>query len=366
MNKIIWIILSVLLFAACSNSNTTNESAELSISGDTIIVNEQSPILNHLITQKPSLQDYSSEFTTVGTVRPVSGRIAEITPPFEGRVVKSHVRLGQKVNSGSPIFDFSSPEFYEATKAYFVAQSANEVAQCRYNRQKELASKGVAAQKDLEESHSDFVIANQEYEQAKATLSMFNIDAATLKMGQPLKVVTPIAGEVVKCNITIGSYVKEGAEPQVVIADLSHVWVVAQVKENNFDAIKPGDNVKVFTNAHPEKPISGTIHYVGEMLDEETRAIEVIVECNNPNKDLKLGIFCEVHFISTPTKAIILPSTAIMKEQDNDYVLIEVSKGKYVRRIVESETLTIDSSLIRKGIGENDNVVVKGSIYLNM
>jgi cobalt-zinc-cadmium efflux system membrane fusion protein len=92
----------------------------------------------------------------------------------------------------------------------------------------------------------------------------------------------------------------------------------------------------------------------------------VIVECNNADRELKLGMFCEVHFLSSPSKAIILPSTAVMQEQDNDYVLVEISKGNYVRRKVETESVHLDSIRIISGINEGENVVLKGSIYLNM
>jgi len=365
MHKIITAFLYVLLIAACSNNEATKEAAALSLSGDTILVSEKSSISDHIITRKSQLQDFTAEFRTIGTIRPVSGKFAEITPPFAGRIVKSYVRLGQKLSAGSPVFELGSTEFFEATKSYFAAQSANELAQRKYSRQKELAANGVAAQRDLEQAQSEAVISGNELEQAKATLNIFNIDAASLQMGQPLKVVTPISGEVVKINITIGSYAKEDSEPLAVVADLSRVWVTALVKENYFGAIKHGDNVEVYTNNNPQKAIGGTIHYIGEMLEEETRSLEVIIECNNAARELKLGMFCEVRFISSPKKAIILPSTAIMQEQDNDYVLIEETKGKYVRRKVESESISFDRVLITEGLGEGENVVIKGGIYLN-
>ena len=185
-------------------------------------------------------------------------------------------------------------------------------------------------------------------------------------MGQPLKVMSPIAGEVVKCNLTIGSYVKEDSEPLAVVADLSKVWVTALVKERYFGAIKHGDRVEVYTDAHPNKIIWGTIYHIGEMLDEETRSLEVIVECNNADRELKLGMFCEVHFLSSPTKAIVLPSTAVMQEQDNTYILIEVAKGRYVRRKVEIESVDMDNVHIISGINEGENVVIKGGFLLNL
>jgi len=365
MHKIITAVVYMLLIVACSNNEATKEAADLSLTGDTIVVGEKSSVSDHIITQKSQLQDFSAEFRTIGTIRPVSGKFAEIAPPFAGRIVKSHIRLGQKLTAGSPVFELVSTELYEATKAYFAAQSENELAQRKYSRQKELAANGVAAQRDLEQAQSEAIISSNEFEQAKATLNIFNIDASSLQMGQPLKVVSPISGEVVKCNITIGSYAKEDSEPLAVVADLSRVWVTALVKENYFGAIKNGDSVKVYTNNNPQKAISGTIYYIGEMLEEETRSLEVIIECNNADRELKLGMFCDVHFISSPKKAIILPSTAIMQEQDNDYVLIEETKGKYVRRKVESESISFDKVLITKGLGEGEKVVISGGIYLN-
>jgi cobalt-zinc-cadmium efflux system membrane fusion protein len=357
--------LSILL-ASCKQNYSAQENTEIQYKGDTIIVRDNSPILENIIVEKSQLQDFSGEFKTVGTVRPVSGKFAEIAPPFAGRITKTFVQLGKKVSAGSPVFELSAPEFYEAAKSYFTAQSANDLAQHNYNRQKELTAHGVASQKDLEQAQNEANVAAQEFEQAKAILQIFNIDAASFQMGQPLKVISPIAGEVVKYNLAIGSYAKEDSEPLAVVADLSKVWVSALVKEKYFGAIKHRDHVEVFTDAYPDKTIWGRIYHIGEMLDEETRSLEVIVECDNKDRELKLGMFCEVHFLRSPSKAIILPSTAIMQEQDNDYVLIEASRGNFIRRKVETETVSLDSVRIAEGLREGENVVTKGGIFLNM
>ena len=375
MYKYFLVFVCLPLIVACGNNNATIETMDLVFDGETIIVKENSPIFERIIVQKAQLQDFEAEFRTIGTVRPVAGKLAEIAPPFAGRIVSSSVRLGQKVGVGSPIFELSSSEFYEATKMYFAAQSANEVAQRNYNRQRDLAANGVASQRDLDEAQSEANIALQEFEQAKANLRIFNIDIVSFQMGQPLRVVSPIAGEVVKSDITIGSFVREDAEPLAVVADLSKVWVAALVKERYFGAIKQGDRVEIYTDAITgerytngnSKGVMGTIHYIGEILDEETRALEVIVECDNSNRDLKLGMFCEVHFLSSPIEAIILPASAIMQSLDSDYVFVEVEKGKLVRRKVETESHYYRSDIVRiiSGISEGENIVIKGGIYLN-
>jgi cobalt-zinc-cadmium efflux system membrane fusion protein len=100
------------------------------------------------------------------------------------------------------------------------------------------------------------------------------------------------------------------------------------------------------------------------MLDEETRSLEVIVECNNADRELKFGMFCEVHFLSSPAKAVILPATAIMQEQDNDYVFVEIAKGKFIRRKVEIESIHKGNVRIINGVFENENVIINGGIYL--
>lgn len=366
MNKLFLLTGLCILLAACKQNNTPQENTGIQYKGDTSAVSDNSPILKEIIVQKSPLKDFSAEFRTVGTVRPVAGQLAEITPPFTGRIAKSFVQLGQKVEAGSPLFEMNSSAFFEATKTYFAAQSAQELAKRNHQRQKELVANGVASQKDLEQAQNEALIATQEFEQAQATLQIFNIETASLQMGQPLKVVSPITGEVIKYAITLGSYAREDAEPLAVVADLSRVWVTALVKEKYFGAIQQGDRVEVFTDAHPDKTIWGTIYHIGEMLDEETRSLEVIVACDNTERELKLGMFCEVHFLSSPTQAIILPSTAIMQEQDNDYVLLEVSHGKFVRRKVETETVNKEYVRIISGIHEEDNVVVRGGIYLNM
>lgn len=365
MQKFLMALAALFIMAGCGNKQVAKEAAETILTGDTIIVNGNSHVLDQIITQKAQLTDYVGEFRTTGTVRPVTGKLAEIAPPLAGRIIKSHVRLGQKVSAGTPLFDLGSADFFEAAKTYFAAQSASELARRTYERQKELAARGVTAQRDLEQAQSEAEIAFRELEQAKANLSIYNIDATKLEMGQPLRVVSPISGEVVKTNITIGSYATEDSGPLVIVADLSRVWVKALVSERYAGAISNGDRAEVCSNAGTGTLHTGTIHYVGELVDEETRSLEVIVECDNHDRSLKPGMFCEVNFFSSPAKAIVLPSTAIMKEQEYDYVFIETARGRFVRRKVETETAGKENVKITKGISEGENVVTGGGIYLN-
>ena len=354
-----------LFIASCSNNRVAEETSDLMFAGDTVTVSAGSAVWGQIVVKQAQIEDYSSEFRTVGTVRPVAGKLADIAPPFAGRITQSFIKLGQNISAGSPVFEISSAEFHEAVKSYFSALDADRYAQRNFNRQKDLMENGVASQKDFEQAQSDAYIAQHELEQAKSSLKIFNIDIASLQPGQSMKVISPISGNVVKYNITLGSYVKDDAEPLAVVADLSKVWVAAIVKEGSFGTIKHGDRVEIYTDAHHEKIIHGSIYYIGEMLDEETRSLEVIVECDNSNRDLKLGMFCDVHFLSAPERCIVLPATAIMQQQDNDCVFVEISKGVFVlRRVTTVSAVCSNDVRIINGISEGENVVVKGSFYL--
>ncbi|MDR1644951.1 MAG: efflux RND transporter periplasmic adaptor subunit [Tannerellaceae bacterium] len=372
MNKIFIVTMLCLLTASCKQHNPDADGAGIRYAGDTIVVPAGSPIMRQILTRQAGAEEYSAEFRTVGSVRPVQGRLAEIASPFAGRILRSYVRLGQAVGAGAPIVELGSAEFYEAARTYFASRSAKELKTMHFDRQKDLAAHGVASQRDLEEARSEAEIAARELEEAEATLQLFHTEASSLQMGQPLRLVSPIAGEVVKSNITIGSYAAADAGPLAVVADLSEVWVAALVKEKYFGAIRHGDRVEVFTDANPGHVVWGHIYYIGEMLDEETRSLEVIVACNNSDRELKPGMFCEVHFLSSPVRSIILPSTAVMQEQDHAYVLIktpgpaDATGYSFVRREVESETAGDGKVRIASGLSEGDEVVVEGGIYLNL
>lgn len=356
----------MLMLTACAGNRTTQETAEVIRRGDTVIISNNSPILKQIEFTTVEPETWSAQFRTVGEVTPVAGKIAEISAPFSGRVEGCSVRLGQRVEEGTPVFALGSSDFYEAVRTYFSAKSNNELAARRYARQSGLSRNGVGAVRELEQARSEAYIAERELEQAAAVLRIFNAGTASLRMGQPLTAVSPIAGEVLSCDMTIGSYVSEGEGPLAVVADLSKVWVRAFVKERYFGAVQEGDRAEVHIPSAPDMIYMGRIHYVGEMVDPDSRALEVIVECDNSARSLKLGMFCNVLFYGTPRESIILPATALMQESGSDFVYQRLGDGSLLRRRVVSETVGDGNVRILGGLDGGETVMTRGGIYLNM
>lgn len=363
MDKL-FIISLCLLLVSCKQGKPADENTGIQHQGETIYVAADSPVNSKLTLYTVAKQDYSAEFKTTGVVKAIAGQMAEIAPPFDGRVTKSFVKLGQKVNAGAPVFELHSAEFFEAVKSYYQTLQAKKMKESNLQRQKDLVKNGVGIAKELEEAETDYEMAFRDYESAEANLKMLNINPEEITRGQALKVVSPISGEVVQMNMVIGQYVKSDANPLAIVAELNNVWVVAQVKEKDINHIQPDDKVEVYIDAGPEHTIMGHVSHISELLDEETRSVQVLITCGNKDRKLKPGMFTSVHFINAPTASILIPSNALLQKEDVSYVLLQEDKGKYIRRAVKVVTANQHESLITDGLEAGDVIVSEGGIYL--
>ena len=359
--------MATLALLSCTRpekSGQADKNNRIQTEGNLVVVPAESPVLQRIRLQTVASGNYLSYYTTTGTVRVITGSMAELSTPFEGRVTKSFVRLGQKVSAGTPVFEIYSPDYFETVKSFVQAEQEKQLATTNYNRQKDLLEHGVGSKKEFEEAEAAWQIAGREYEKAEASLLIFNIKPEEISLGKPLVVRSPIAGEIVKNNITVGQYLKSDAEPQAAVANLGKVWVVAQVKEKNISLINSIDSVQVITDAHPDKPISGIVSYIGSLLDEQTRAVEVYVECRNDNKTLKPGMFANVSFTHQIPDAMVIPASAVLQGEDHTYVFVQAEKNKFVKREISVTTGNEKELIVNSGLVVNEIIVAEGAIYL--
>jgi len=321
-------------------------------------------LLSKICLQTIAKQEYNARCTTTGTVKTLSGCMVNISTPFEGRVVKSLVKLGQKVTAGSPLFEVNSSDYFETIKTYLQANQELKLAEKNYQRKKDLVGAGVGSKKEFEEAESGYQVALKANEKAERSLKIFNAIPDEIILGKPLIVRSPINGEIVRNNITVGQYLKTDDEPVVTVADLSKVWVVARVKENNIGLITEQDEVQVLTEAYPDKTIHGFVDYIGNIMDEQTRSVEVYVTCENHDKMLKPGMFAEVSFVHKLRNAIIVPTTAILQEENNCYLYAQTGKNRFVKKTVSISSTGENMAIIRSGLIPGDVIVTKGGVYL--
>ncbi|MEG2480280.1 MAG: efflux RND transporter periplasmic adaptor subunit, partial [Mucinivorans sp.] len=359
--KIITALCGALLLCGCGrNSNVESTDKEISIENDVITVNPLSVVQSKIKTIKVEPSAYQAQFSTSGMVKAIPISYAEIATPFAGRIVRSFVRLGQSVAVGSPLFEISSPDFFETMKSYFAAKKEMEQAERSLVREKDLLLNHVGVAKDVEQAQVSYELQKQDYENAKSALKVFQVDPETMSLGQPLIVRSPIAGKVVANNIILGQYVKEESEPLSVVADLSRVWVVAHVKEKDIRLIEKLQEVEIRLSASPEEPLKGTIYHISDMLDEATRSVEVIVECDNHAGKMKPFMYGTVILTDAKTEALLIPTTAILQQEQSNYVLLKVGQHQFKRVPIEVNSTMGESSVVTSGVKVGDEIVSEG------
>jgi membrane fusion protein, heavy metal efflux system len=388
MNKTIFIIIMVFVLA-CHNSEKGQpvtgdgtfhrleqhrkrtrgkhkniEYNAIFLKGDTVFVDEKNSILQKLKFETITPVAYKKKITISGVVRAIPNNFAEVASPFAGRITKSFVRLGQHVNIDSPIFEISSPSFFEAGKAYYQSKQEMQLAEKNLKRQKDLLDNGVGIQKDVEEAEVTFELAKRDFENCLASLSVYHVKPEDLILGQPLIVRSPIQGEIVDNKIVLGQYLKEDAEPVAIVAELSKVWVAGQLKEKDIKSVHKSDDVEISLTGIPDIHFRGEVYHISEILDEETRSVQVFIECDNKDRNMKPGMYVAAQFFDSSDFSILIPVSSVLQMDDSCFVFMQLSRNKYVRRPVIIAGTDNNLAIIKSGLKAGDSIIVQGGTLL--
>lgn len=364
MDRIYYILcMAGLLCFACTTKQEEASDRNFQVNGDTVRVVADSPVMAKIKTDEVKTAPYQASFSVSGVVEAIPNHYAQIASPFSGRITQSFVRLGQKVHKGSPIFEISSPDFFDTGKNYYQAKQEMDLAEKSLKREKDLLANKVGVQKEVEEAEVNYELKRKDYENALAALKVFQINPDEMVLGQPLVVRSPIDGEVVGNNIVIGQYFKDDADPIAVIADLNRVWVAANVKEKDLALISNLKQVDIALVAYPGKTFTGEIYHVSEMLDEETRSVQVLIECDNPERMMKPAMYASVKLTDEATETVLIPTSAIMQREDDAYVMLDKGDNLYVRRSVVIAGIDGNKSIISSGLEAGDKIVTEGAFY---
>lgn len=345
------------------NSDISGNSALL-ISSDTLILPEESMIRSKLNLRRAESREYILEITTTGVVNPLPGHLAEISSPFEGRIIRSLVSLGQKVNQGTPLFEVSSSDYLESMKLYMEASHKKEIAEKNYHRKRELLDSGIGSGREYEEALLEYELSRKELEKAGSILNIFNIDPEKASLIDPLIVRSPIRGEVVSANIIVGQYLRSDSDPVITVADLDKVWIVARVREKELDAIASGDYVEVFTENNQGRPVTGSVGYIGKIMNEETRSVDVYIEVDNSGQHLRSGMFVTVRFHHNLPEAIIIPGKAVLQDNDKSFLYVQHGDNLFVKQEVTLISIPDHRVIVSSGLEPGSIIVSEGGIYL--
>ena len=367
IKKCFTILLCTVLLASCNNASDNAEGlsdSQIEIHGDTLTIPSSSTIASRIVCDTVGESSYAATLTTTGVVTAIPSSYAEVAAPFGGRVVRSLVRIGQKVKAGTPLFEISSSDYGEVVKRLIQTKSEMDMAKRALDRTQDLHNNKVASDKDLDEAKTAYSLAAEEYHHAVAVANEYQIDIRHAEVGQPMIVRSPISGSVLTNDLVIGEYLKEDADAKVVVADLDKVWVKANVSEMDAPFVEGIEGVEVNLMARPDSVLRGQVSYVGGVLDPETRTVQTIIECNNPRHFMLPNMYAQVRMHIQNHNSLIIPKDAVLQSEKGRYVLLQIGENTYRRTFVEVQSVDEHNLRVLKGLNVGDVIITEGAFYL--
>lgn len=327
-----------------------------------VFIPETSPIRRSLIVDEVKVETVRREVSAPATVEANPSKRANIFPPAGGRIVQLFVNMGQSVRAGQALFEIYSPDIAEVQTEYISARSSLAQAERELRRKEDLHERGITPMRELEEARTDFEIAESEMQGVSLKLQILGITEDDV--GKPLIVRSPINGRVVDLSVAPGEFIAEPEEPLMIIADLSSVWVTASIQEKDIRFIHTGADVTARFPAWPGDLYEGTVLFISDILDEDTRTTRVRIEFENEDRKLKPGMFANVRFHSEPAPAVVLPPQAVLQRRDFNYVYTEKEPFTFEMRQVQTGELINDKLVILGGLTEGERVIVNNAVLL--
>ncbi len=276
-----------------------------------------------------------------------------------GRVVALHVGLGDTVRKGELVMEVQSPDVSTAFDAYLKAVNDEHLTDVVLERDKLLFDKGAIAKSQLETAQNGEDDAKADLTAAEQQLKILGVDKN--HPGETVKVYAPASGVVISQNVTAAGaagITYAGSGGSLTIADLSHVWVICDVYENDLASVHLGQHVDIRLNAFPGKVFSGTISDIGAQLDPSLRTAKVRIQVENPGGLLRLGMFATGTIEgSKATEQTAVPAGAVLQLHDRSYVFEPVGEGTF-KKVAVKTGATLAGNLVQvQGIAAGQMVV---------
>ena len=371
--KQICLLFSIILVASCGGGNdaadaasASNKPAEL-----TLTPAQQSRVVIDTV----AVTRFTPSISTTGTVAFNGDHSTQVLSPVSGPVTRLLVEPGTYVSRGTTLATVSSPDFAAAVGAYRKAVATATNLQRIAQQNEQLFKTDALSRRDLEQSQTDAEGAVSDQESALEQIKSLGIDSSAALAGGRAGATAatgviraPISGTLVERLITPGQLLTAGTTPAFTIADLSTVWVMANVFESDLASVHNGERVAVTGDVSPT-PFEGTVDYIGALVDPATRATSVRVVVRNRNDLLKRDMYVNVSITGDVSRVgIVVPADAVLRDDQNlPYVYIASGAAPnthYARRRVVLGSQLGKSYEIKSGLQAGDHVVAQGALFL--
>jgi cobalt-zinc-cadmium efflux system membrane fusion protein len=308
-----------------------------------------------------------------GTVTADAYREVKVVSLVGGMVTKVHVELGATVKRGAPLATLFSPELAEAQTKYLSMRAMLAADHQKLQRTQELVAIGAVSRQELEEITALHASHETEVAAARQRLLLLGLSRTQVEaLTHPSQIVSdvtvpaPSTGAITGRSVNLGQVVSMGQE-LFVVTDLSQVWVIGDLYEQDFQTVRVGSEAALTTPAYPTLTLRGRVTYIDPRVDPQTRTAKVRVEVPNAEGRLRLGMYVTLAF-TTPgeERAVVIPRSAVQTIGARQVVFVPApdEEGKFLARTVQLGPLRGDRVAIRSGVQPGEAVVSEGSFFL--
>lgn len=291
-------------------------------------------------------------------------RTAHVTPMVAGQIAEVHVSLGDAVEANQVLATMRSVALGEARSAIANARAEVEVARANFVRQEELKREGIGSQRAYLEAQGELRSAESNLAAATERLHVYG---GRKGQGSTTSIRSPLTGTVIQRHATAGEVVSNGSS-LFMVSDLSQVWVVGRVYEQDVAAARIGAPAVVFLQAYPGKEWPGEVSYVSHTLDPHTRTLDIRVELDNPDGTLRPGLFGRISLSPNGDRADLVPAIpqgAVQRVDRQTMVFVATDEpGVFRPTLVTLGVKTRGKVEVRDGVHEGEPVVVSGAFTL--
>jgi membrane fusion protein, heavy metal efflux system len=302
----------------------------------------------------------TSTLNVTGTVNPDVSRTIPVISIASGRVVSIKTQLGAFVQKGQLLMEVQSTDISNAFDEYLKAVNDERLARVQYERAKILYDKGAIAKSQLEIAENAEQDAQTDLKAAEQQLVVLGVDKDHPSL--TAKVYSPATGVVIAQNVTNAAATGvslAGSATAFTIADLSQVWVICDVYENDLPMVHVGDKAEIRLNAYPDRVITGTISEIDAILDPSIRTAKVRIQVPNPDHIMRVGMFATATFHGRrPQQHMAVPASAVLHLHDRDWVYLPADGGKFKRvGVVAGAMLPDKKQEVISGLAPGQQVV---------
>jgi cobalt-zinc-cadmium efflux system membrane fusion protein len=306
------------------------------------------------------------ELSATGVVNPDVSRSVPVVSLAAGRVTDLRARLGDRVRKGQLLLRIQSADVATAFADYRKSIADRDLAQKQLDRASELFDRGAIAKKDLEVAQNAGDKARVDVENALARLRVLGVDPN--KPPLPIvDVVAPVSGVITEQNVTNAAGVKslDNSPNLFTISDLSRVWIVCDVYENDLPAVRVGDAAEIHLAAYPDRVLTGRVDNIGAILDPAIRTAKVRIEVANPDGLMRIGMFVTATFRGRSTETVAsVPAAAVLHLHDRDWVYVPSGKDWFERReVTGGRMLPGKLQELRSGLRPGERVVANALVF---